>query len=122
MNWNVEYLTDEELQKLMNEVEETDLVMAPPDIARKVLKKVSNERRSFAGYCFRVLASVAACIVLLFVLPEISEEKLANESKSFEKNVPTRQEVMMTVEWKTKEEALDDRDMFTKIIEKIGER
>lgn len=122
MNWNVEYLTDEELQKLMNEVEETDLVMAPPDIARKVLKKVSNVRRSFAGYCFRVLASVAACIVLLFVLPEISEEKLANESKSFEKNVPTRQEVMMTFEWKTKEEALDDRDMFTKIIEKIGER
>lgn len=73
-----EYLTDEELMQLISEVEENDLVPAPPDcmknIVNTVFDKPSKElkrrkQREFAGYCFRVGMSVAAAVAFIFIMP-----------------------------------------------------
>lgn len=89
-----EYLTDEELELLISEVE-GDLVPAPPEMAdrianvlwKEVQVKENNEaektrsktaqnkktgkRREFAAYCFRVAMSVAAAITFMCILPNL---------------------------------------------------
>lgn len=89
-----EYLTDEELELLISEVE-GDLVPAPPEMAdrianvlwKEVQVKENNEaektrsktaqnkktgkRREFAAYCFRVAMSVAAAIAFMCILPNL---------------------------------------------------
>lgn len=89
-----EYLTDEELELLISEVE-GDLVPAPPEMADKIMglmreapqlkeveavseakrepgqsKKISK-KRAFAAYCFRVTMSVAAAIAFMCILPNL---------------------------------------------------
>lgn len=89
-----EYLTDEELELLISEVE-GDLVPAPPEMVdrianvlwKEVQVKENNEaektrsktaqnkktgkRREFAAYCFRVAMSVAAAIAFMCILPNL---------------------------------------------------
>lgn len=89
-----EYLTDEELELFISEVE-GDLVPAPPEMAdrianvlwKEVQVKENNEaektrsktaqnkktgkRREFAAYCFRVAMSVAAAIAFMCILPNL---------------------------------------------------
>ena len=71
MSYENEYLSDEELNALIREIERNDLVMAPPDIMEKVLTQTKNKKRDFTMYCFRVAASAAAAIVMLFTLPGV---------------------------------------------------
>ena len=61
-----EYLTDEELLKLISDVEENDLVEAPPEIVEKVLEKIDKKKQiiEYKRFRNRVITSVAAIIIL----------------------------------------------------------
>lgn len=109
MEFRNEYLSDEELAVLIHEIEQNDLVMAPPDIRSNVLCRTVSKKREFVTYCFRVGTSVAAAIVILFLLPRVLEEQ------TFESKMPSREEVLAMQEYVSKEEALDETGFIQKI-------
>lgn len=61
-----EYMTDEELLKLINDVESSDIVKAPPEMVDKVFNKIDkkNQLIEYKRFRNRVIASVAAIIVV----------------------------------------------------------
>lgn len=97
-DFGTEYLSDADLETLIMQIEQQELVMAPPDLKDRILGKVQKEAKSqetakahtemgtqvrysqkgvskkaeFRRYCFRVWTSVAAAILLIFMLPMIS--------------------------------------------------
>lgn len=88
-----DYLSDEELSKLISDVEQNDMVMAPPDMLGSILAqidvKMSEGEKSnitvladrkaskdaivdFNHYRARVIASVAAVVAAVMIVPEIA--------------------------------------------------
>lgn len=67
-----EYLSDEELLQFIADIEECDLVEAPPDIAEKVLDKIDKKDQiiEYRKFRNRVIAAVACILVLTVVVPE----------------------------------------------------
>lgn len=143
MNLEKEYLTDEELERLILDVEQNELVAAPPDLAADIMAGISralgtgaahesglehengaeNESgaaygrdtehkvKEFRNYCFRVLTSVAAAVVIVFLLPG-----LLNLQRS---DVPTRQEMVTPGKYATKEEAMNDEGILSETLGNI---
>lgn len=121
-----EYLTDEELEQLILEVEEHELVTAPPSLLDEVLTHVEvKEKREaiqqstteykvkeFQKYCIRVITSSAAAIAILFALPNVETVQV--------RDVPTRQE--MVGKSISREEALDDTKFLTKLMNGLNNR
>lgn len=121
------YLTDEELNQLIADVEVNEMVSAPPDMAEEILMRLymqSNNlsemtkakdrnarEKEFRLYCFRVITSVAAAIMLLFVMPKAGELNL-KFSEVMQENMVGGQE-QMTPRYATKEDALNDRSLWT---------
>lgn len=100
---NNEYLSDEELEQLISEVEADDLVPAPPELKENIIHAVFGElhieaaqikekireaavdipnpppeikkrkQKEFAAYCFRVGMSVAAAVAFIFIMPYLPE-------------------------------------------------
>lgn len=66
------YMTDEELLQYISDIEECDLVKAPPHIVDKVLDKVDKKTQLIEYRRFRnkVIASVAAILVIASFAPE----------------------------------------------------
>lgn len=66
------YMTDEELLKLISDVEENDIVEAPPQLAEKVIEKVNKKNRvlEYRRFRNRVIASVAAILVVTISGPK----------------------------------------------------
>lgn len=108
-----EYLSDEELTQLIYEIEKNELVMAPPDFTESVLESIKpkNNKNEFTTYCFRVFASVAAAIVLLFIMPETAYTQT--------QKIPTKQEVLGAMQYASKEEVLDESSLLTKLLGSI---
>ncbi|MBQ2900392.1 MAG: hypothetical protein IJE49_00905 [Agathobacter sp.] len=110
------YLTDEALTALILEVEEKEFVSAPPEFVSDVMAKITKaeEKRKtveFRRYCIRVLGSVAAAIALLFWMPDIEPKEI--------EELPSRQELIgKTI---TREEALDDRTFFAKLMSNLNQ-
>ena len=100
------YLSDEELNAMICEIESGDLVMAPPGIKENVLRKVANKKKEFVTYCFRVVLSAAAAIVLMFLLPTNIDVTVHDEK------IPTKQEVL-------EKEALNSRGLLEKILDNV---
>jgi len=108
------YLSDEELEQLIFTVEQQELVAAPPELLDRILKGVeesqesdrspNNKVREFRSYCFRVLTSVAAAIVIVFLLPELQNIQFPE--------VSTRQNIVVSGKYATKEEALMDKGIL----------
>lgn len=109
-DFETEYLSDMDLEALIMQIEQQELVVAPPDLKDRILREVQAETKSqteaetkvleescalegeqskektkifysqsrkskateFRRYCFRVWTSVAAAILLIFMLPMIS--------------------------------------------------
>ena len=80
----LDYLTDEELSKMIEDIEANDLVTAPPDLENNILLRLTREhgeepdipkkmkdRRtlSFTAYSIRVAIAVAAAIAVLILVP-----------------------------------------------------
>ena len=78
MKFREEYLSDLELEQLIRDVEQNELVGAPPDLAEQILHRVKmpDKKREFRRYCIRVMTSVAAAIAVVFLLPEVSDTQL----------------------------------------------
>lgn len=132
MNQKLEYLTDEELMLLIEEVEQKELVEAPPDLMEEILatvggmepdsvsvlperkpqpipvRKVSLEKRrkEYRAYCFRVITSVAAAIALVFLLPE-AVSSVPKEPSAWETEITRGR-------YESKEEALGGSNFLTK--------
>jgi len=86
VNEKFDYLSDEALEELISQVEQTELVEAPPDLMENILfsaglleepeiipeanvKPALARKKEFYAYCFRVITSVAAAVALVFLLP-----------------------------------------------------
>lgn len=101
MNYEDDYLSDEQLNMLISEVEEHCMVAAPPDMLESVLDKVDEfkenvntvddnrqpeEKQSkikrppkvveYRLYCAKVICGVAAAIMFICVLPTIGVDGL----------------------------------------------
>lgn len=120
-----EYLSDEELEQLIGEVEQNELVTAPPELLDRIMAELEtvqesyyqekqqstaskNRIKEFRGYCFRVLTSVAAAIVMVFLLPELSKTQLPE--------MPIRKDMVESGKYATKEEALADTGFLTQML------
>lgn len=130
------YLTDEELQQLIVDVETRDLVSAPPNILDDILVKIETpidfeipmktteqaedigvkrrqsvrKKKEFQLYCFRVISSVAAAIMLLFILPKVSETM--PKTSEVMQEMTAVYEPQITLRYETKEEALNDKSFL----------
>ena len=143
MNEKLNYISDEELEQLILQVEQTELVEAPPYLMEEILEKlefteirtvktVAARKKEFYAYCFRVFASVAAAIALVFLLPELSGAGWQQASMAEGKRpeiprweevsdaIPSREDVVLTGKTPIKEEVLDDTGLFEKVFRNAG--
>lgn len=118
----MEYLTDEELEQLIADVEVNDLIAAPPGLYEEILTKVEdvskeemhhiektmpvtrNKKREYRRYCFQVITSMAAAIAIVFLLPAM------RENQNLE--VPKEQKIFGASVYETKQEALEDKGIL----------
>ncbi len=131
MSKDYKYLSDDELQKLMDSVEQDILIKAPENLDADVLsyidekEKLQNKKRSnmkivplvrtanssvveYSLYCAKVFGAIAAAILILTITPFMK----------WNNQVPSREEVLSHTEIKTKEEVLKEQEN-RKIIPKI---
>ena len=64
-----DYLTDQELEALIAQVETEELIPAPPELAEVILERVEEKKAEFRKYCIRVAVASAAAILLVFCKP-----------------------------------------------------
>jgi len=134
MNEKVNYLSDEELEQLILQVEQKELVSAPPDLMEIVLDAAAR-KKEFYAYCFRVVTSAAAAIALVFLLPELSGWMKQKVSPDFVQTVykqtvpayeivveqvPGKDEVLATQSIPSKEEVLNDTGFMERVISSTG--
>ena len=113
----IPYLSDDELNKLIMDIEGKELVQAPAGIERKVLSFIEHKKRrktvEFSTYCLRVAFAVAAAIALVCIVPFIPETQAripSREDTVSEMNVVSREEVLEKRSVQSKEEVLKERD------------
>ena len=106
MKKNVEYLTDMELDDLIRMVEQKELLPAPPDIKKQILGTLGEESIIvFKRYRFRVMTTVAAAVLVIFLLPKfesLQQQKLHEEVRQSR--------------YATKEEALNDNGIMNTLL------
>ena len=94
MNENNRYLSDEELNRLINNVEEEGLIKAPAQIKSEVLRKIDIENPSakpgknmaeLYRYSAKVVFAIAAALLLLIISPGFTDTS---------DRIPTRDEVI----------------------------
>lgn len=105
------YLSDEQLEKLISEVEQEGLARAPESINRNVYKALQQKSSrqkviEYYRYCIRVGVSVAAAIAFLIATPFMSARE-----------VESREDVVSTAEIKTKEEVTNKFDLDDFVVE-----
>lgn len=109
----IPYLSDDELSKLISDVEGKELVQAPAGIERKVISFIEHKKRrktaEFSTYCLRVAFAVAAAIALVCLVPFIPDTgaKLPTRKEVVsERYVVSREEVLSVRTVPAKEEVL----------------
>ncbi len=112
----IPYLSDDELDKLITDIEEKELVQAPAGIERNVLSFIEYKKRrktiEFGKYCVRVGFAVAAAIALVCMVPFIPDTQTripSREDTVSERNVVSREEVLEKRFIQSKEEVLRER-------------
>ena len=110
MRKEIPYLSEEELEQLILQVEQSELVAAPPSLyedciqggkisVQETLEDKREKAIEFRRYCFQVITSVAAAIAIVFGLPhmevkpktevlsrqEVQERSFTREEKVIEK-------------------------------------
>ncbi len=147
MDKEFNYISDEALEQLINQVEQKELVAAPPDLMERILEAAGatkeivpqpapvipvkrETKKEFYAYCIRVITSVAAALALIFLLPELSGRikqtapEIGNQEvpdwEDVVDVVPSRDEVVMAVLIPTKEEVLDDTGFIKRVLDNTG--
>lgn len=93
------YLSEEELEKLILDVEEETLINAPPDFLGNILISIDGTKKKkteFRKYCFKAISSMAAAIAFLILIPGISgmkEREIPSKEAIISESVQTREEV-----------------------------
>lgn len=105
-----EYLSDEELQKLIMDVELNDMTKAPANLQKKVLDAV--DAADIAGniaktkkqkiieyrlYSLKVALAVAAAIVVMFIVPGVpvaNRDFCSMDKTDFQRDVSFRDEIL----------------------------
>lgn len=123
MTRNTEYLTDKDLESIVLELEQSELVPAPPDMLSEILDTLEQktlERKTqtkqekiiaYKRYRFQVLATVAAAVLAVFLLPKFAN--LQRQEKDF---VEHKYEFELRNRYETKEEALNDKGLLEKVL------
>ena len=142
MNDKQNYISDEMLEQLILQVEQKELVTAPPDLTKSILEACgiltkNVRKKEFYAYCFRVITSVAAAVVLVFLLPKMQgwmDAKMfltestgpgiyRQETPHYEevvKSVPGKEEVLTAKASPTKEEVLDDSGFIDRMLKETS--
>ena len=115
MKLDQNYLSEEELETLIADIEEHDLVQAPPDLLNQILYTIEEsepyiipyvQRKKtieFRKYCLQVITSVAAAIVLVFLLPTSIQIQ-----KSELPSIPSKDMILAKQTVKAKSDVLDN--------------
>lgn len=66
------YMTNEELLDFISNIEENELVKAPPQIEEKIFARIDRHRQivEYKKFRNRVIASVAAILIVISFVPE----------------------------------------------------
>lgn len=117
MMMHMEYLTDTELDILIQEIEQSELVFTPPDLQDQIMEAWNQEMHAleerkarervieYKRYRFRVMTTVAAAVLVVFLIPRL-ESLRQQEIESAQPLM--KQEVVMKSRYETKEDALND--------------
>lgn len=113
------YLSEEELENLILDIEENDLVSAPPELLNQVLNVIESSEQyiknpialevqrkktiEFRKYCFQVITSVAAAIVVVFLFPTSTQIQ-----KSELPSIPSKDMILAKQIVKSKEDTLSN--------------
>ena len=120
---HMEYLTEKDLESLVLELEQGELVSAPPDMLDDILDRLEQETPerqmrkrqekivAYKRYRFQVLTTVAAAVLAVVFLPKLAD--LQQQKKDF---VEHKYEYEIQVRYETKEEALNDRGLLEKVL------
>ena len=110
----IEYLSDDDLNKLIINTENEPQVQAPSYIDRNVLSVIeTGERRkilNFRLYCARVGFAVAVAILFVCIVPFVSDLKsniLLNEYAA-EESLDSKEDVLALKPVKTKQEVMKE--------------
>ncbi len=110
MKKEVEYLTDTELEDLIRMVEQKELLTAPPDLKEQILGTLGEENIiAFKRYRFRVLTTVAAAVLVIFLLPGLESSQ---QHRPYEEVRQSR--------YATKEEALNDNGILNTLLGEVN--
>lgn len=115
---DMEYLTDANLESIILELEQDKLVSAPPDMLNEILETLEQKMQTkqekiiaYKRYRFQVLATVAAAVLAVFLLPKLAS--LQQQKNDF---VEHKYEFEVRNRYETKEEALNDRGLLEKVL------
>ena len=121
----MEYLTDTELESLIQEIEKSELVSTPPDLQNQIMEAWNQEMHAleerkarekvieYKRYRFRVMTTVAAAVLVVFLLPRL--ESL--QQQEIESAQPLmKHEVVMKSRYETKEDALNDSGVLENML------
>lgn len=105
-----EYLSDEELQKLIMDVELNDMTKAPANLQKKVLDAVDAADKAgniaktkkqkiieYRLYSLKVALAVAAAIVVMFIVPDVpvaNRDFCSMDKTDFQRDVSFRDEIL----------------------------
>ena len=105
-----EYLSDEELQKLIMDVELNDMTKAPANLQKKVLDAVDAADKAgniaktkkqkiieYRLYSLKVALAVAAAIVVMFIVPGVpvaNRDFGSMDETDFQRDVSFRDEIL----------------------------
>ena len=120
---HMEYLTEKDLERLVLELEQGELVSAPPDMLDDIMDRLEQETPerqmckrqekivAYKRYRFQVLTTVAAAVLAVVFLPKLAD--LQQQKKDY---VEHKYEYEIQVRYETKEEALNDRGLLEKVL------
>ncbi|SFU42909.1 hypothetical protein [Butyrivibrio sp. M55] len=130
-----EYLSDEELQKLISDVEFNDMAEAPVDLQKKVLDEISALSKSgniaktkkqkiieYRLYSLKVALAVAAAIAVMFIVPQrpvIDRDIPTKEEYLAEMDIFTRQGLFDTC--RNRDEVLEENNLCKTLVQKREE-
>ena len=125
MKKHMDYLKDTDIERLIREIEQNELVSAPPDLQDQIMKVLNQdmhaleERKArdkvteYKRYRFRVMTTVAAAVMVVFLLSKLEslQQQEAEEARPL-----TKHEIVMKSRYETKEDALNDNGMLESML------
>ncbi len=118
---NQGYLSDEELKRLIEDVEDNKMLQAPANLKRQVLEtldadkariRTKKQRKKLVIFEMKIAGGLAAAMLMLFLLPITAQGEQAGENAGKEPTV---------IEVKTQEFFHVCRQISDRMVERISE-